>query len=432
MEINTAIAKLQNILTLSELDQLGKETGFCQKLRKFTPSKLALSLITAFGSNTINTIAELHRAFNELIHTDSEYKPFHNQLSKKSFPKFILSVLNKLLSELYVTPVTFSKNSPLNDFHKILCHDGSSLSLKSGLSDIFPGRFTTTTPAAIELHVTMNLLSGQPEQIIMTEDTASERYQLLPIKEQAGCLTLYDRGYCDQKLFNEYNKHGTNFIIRGKKSIKPTVKNAYFMGKKHKKLIGKRINFQKKLIKSNPVDCDITWENKDVDKGKVYRMIFWWNPTSKEYVILVTNLGRDKFSINDVMDAYRLRWQIELLFKEWKSFCQLKKFDTNNQYIASGLIWVAIASSVIKRYLAGIIQLQYQIWMSTFKTAKCLGNKFFTMSESIMHGSKKETRIIIEEICEYLSKNARRSHPKRDMAKPGWNLGFLFGGENEF
>ena len=30
------------------------------------------------------------------------------------------------------------------------------------------------------------------------------------------------------------------------------------------------------------------------------------------------------------MQLYSLRWQIELLFKEWKSYCNLRKFNTRN------------------------------------------------------------------------------------------------------
>jgi len=48
---------------------------------------------------------------------------------------------------------------------------------------------------------------------------------------------------------------------------------------------------------------------------------------------LVTNLERTHFSIEHLSDGYRLRWQIELLFKEWKSYT-----NTSKPHIAEGLI----------------------------------------------------------------------------------------------
>ena len=57
-------------------------------------------------------------------------------------------------------------------------------------------------------------------------------------------------------------------------------------------------------------------------------------PQTKAYQTLMTNLPRDEFSVQQVMDAYRLRWQIELLFKEWKSYANLHAFGTSNPAIA--------------------------------------------------------------------------------------------------
>ena len=39
---------------------------------------------------------------------------------------------------------------------------------------------------------------------------------------------------------------------------------------------------------------------------------------------LMNNLERETFSIEHIIQAYRLRWQIELLFKEMKSYANLR------------------------------------------------------------------------------------------------------------
>jgi len=41
------------------------------------------------------------------------------------------------------------------------------------------------------------------------------------------------------------------------------------------------------------------------------------------YVLLVTSLPREKFSKEDVMEIYRARWQVELVFKRLKSLLEL-------------------------------------------------------------------------------------------------------------
>jgi IS4 transposase len=59
---------------------------------------------------------------------------------------------------------------------------------------------------------------------------------------------------------------------------------------------------------------------------------------------LCTNLGRSTYPPPLVAKLYGFRWQIELLFKEWKSYANLREFDTANPNIAEGLIWARFAA----------------------------------------------------------------------------------------
>ena len=72
-----------------------------------------------------------------------------------------------------------------------------------------------------------------------------------------------------------------------------------------------------------------------------------------------------------VGQLYRLRWQVELMFKEWKSYANLHAFDTNNAGIAQGLIWTAISASILKRYLGQMTQALRGVEVSTRKAAMC-------------------------------------------------------------
>jgi hypothetical protein len=60
-----------------------------------------------------------------------------------------------MMNQMCVKVLEPLKSGPFSKFHDIQVHDGTSFGLHSGLKDIFPGRFTTQKPAAVELHVTM-------------------------------------------------------------------------------------------------------------------------------------------------------------------------------------------------------------------------------------------------------------------------------------
>ena len=59
-----------------------------------------LALIESFATGTLDSIADIQRAFNALCEKQIQYQPFHNQLSKPGFPKFVRLMFIRLLSEL--------------------------------------------------------------------------------------------------------------------------------------------------------------------------------------------------------------------------------------------------------------------------------------------------------------------------------------------
>lgn len=84
------------------------------------------------------------------------------------------------------------------------------------------------------------------------------------------------------------------------------------------------------------MDLDVEYERRGEGKGAFRVVVLPGN--EKTMTRLCTNLPRTPFPIALISRLYRFRWQIELLFKEWKSYANLHKFDTANEHIAAGLI----------------------------------------------------------------------------------------------
>ena len=105
------------------------------------------------------------------------------------------------------------------------------------------------------------------------------------------------------------------------------------------------------------------------------------------------------------------------MFKEWKSYANLHAFDTNNAGIAEGLIWTAIAASILKRYLGQMMQALRGVEVSTRKAAMCarhgLGDLFRTLATETGRGLLP----VLRRLVDYLASNAARAHPKRDRKR---------------
>lgn len=412
-QITKIIKQMKQAMSEQELLKLGEETGQCRRQRKVTPMRLALSLIQSLGSGQVETIADLRRDFNRLHGEEVQYKPFHNQLAKRSFPEFMSKLCANLMNKLANKVLGFKADSPFARFRAIYLHDGSSFALKDSLQKSFPGRFTKISPAAVELHVTMELLSEMPDTISLAADSESEVHFVPQASGMKGALFMGDRMFFIKSYLTDIERHGGCYIVRAKGSLNPTVRHAWREdGSEIKHWRDRPLkSLRKSMAREKAVDLDVRWAGaQELDA----RLIVTWDKENKRLRYLVSNLPRADFSLEQVGDAYRLRWQVELLFKEWKSYANLHAFDTSNASLAEGLIWASICAAILKRFLAHATERVFRVAISTRNVAMSVRGLLFELFDAMM-GSTRRLKIALTYALAFLASNAQRSHPKRDQ-----------------
>ena len=420
--LNKFVKQFKRVLSRETLNGLGRTMRLCRRERMITPYRLALSCLASCATMRVETLADIQRTFNALFGTGVAYKPFHNQLAKCQFGGFMREVVESMLEHWVVRVLQVERGSAFGEFSRIVIQDGSSFALKPTLSALYPGRFKSKGPAAVELHVSMDLLGESLTQVVLTPDTFTERAELPAPETLRGALLLADRGYFDVKYLNELDRHDAHFVVRGFISINPTVLAGYREdGTRLRGVANNRLK-DLQLPKRKMLDLDVAWgSGNNLVRA---RLIVSWNAAKKQFRYLVTNLARERYSMAQITQAYRLRWQIELLFKEWKSYANLHAFDTSNHSIAEGMIWAAIGAALLKRLLAHTTQLVKGVEISTRKVAMCahhvLDNIFAVLATESTRGLSRAFEVALE----YLAVNAKRAHPKRDRRSGRLQLGF--------
>lgn len=412
---NTVVRQFKRIFDEASLNELGKATRLCRRERQATPYRMMLALIESFAAGRLDSIADIHRTFNALCEQPVQYKPFHNQLAKPGFAQFMRLMLSRLLNELAGEVLRFAPHSPFARFERVRIQDGSSFAVKAALADTFPGRFTTISPAAVELHVDLDVLSEVPNQVVLAPDSEAER-QFLPQPEQVrGQLLLADRGYFGCEYLQRLDDAGASFIMRGKVDMNPLIVKAFGPdGKELEQFRDQPLKAVKaRLLKHACVDLDVAFRRhgKPPCRCRVVVHPHLRNDATARY--LVTNLARTDFTAEHISDGYRLRWQVELLFKEWKSHANLHAFDTANPNIAEGLIWASLCAATVKRYCAHVTQRITRVAMSTRTVAKCIHHVLPDVLYDLMHDPQRLIASVARAI-DYLASNAQRAHPGRD------------------
>ena len=404
--------RLAQVLGEGTITRLGRTTGFTQRLREVTPHRMAMALLTSLSCHSTKTLADILRVFNALADRSVRYKPFHNQLAKEAFPMFTWRIFDHLLDRLVLRVLAPLPGHALRRFDDILLQDGSSFAVLDELKDTFPGRFTKVSPAAVELHTTMSLFQDQAIRVQVAPDADGERQFLPEPNELRRKLLLADRGYMDIDYCRRVHHAEGSFIIRFKTGVNPVVVRAMVEGRERPSWRDRKLAAVRDRLKGKSADLLVFWE-KDTPP---FRLLLIWNRRLREHMALVTNLPSEVFNLATVRELYRLRWQVELLFKEWKSYANLHAFGTANPGIAEGLIWASLAAALLKRFVAHVTELVVRgVEISTRNAAMAFRYKAPDLFRALLQSHRVQHRF--QDLVRYLAGNAQRAHPTRDRRK---------------
>jgi Transposase DDE domain len=422
-QLSMVADKFQWVFSEALLNTCGKDVKFCRRQRVITPFRLGLALTATCASQPVETIADFHCGFNALFGTTVTYKAFYNQVAKPRFADFARTMTERLVSDMTLKVLGFKRGKAFAEFRHIVIQDGSSFAIHDGLREVFPGRFKVVKPAAVELHTTMDLLCDTPTTVVLTPDTTSEQAFLPEPPALRGSLLLADRGYIDLHYLRRVQDAGGFFVIRAKAGMNPQVLEAFREdGKRLRSLRNKPLQtIHAKLPKRQRVELGVQWQ---VDGHPLcLRLVISWNRRTKSFCYLLTNLSPQRYPLDTICRAYKWRWQVELLFKEWKSYANLHAFDTTNPALVEGLIWIAIAAATLKRFLAHMTQLLTEVPISTRKVAMCAMHVLGKLVEALKSGDVAGLYAALEAAITYLTCHAQRAHPKRDRQTGRSQLG---------
>lgn len=149
-------------------------------------------------------------------------------------------------------------------------------------------------------------------------------------------------------------------------------------------------------------------------KGELVRLIAVWSQKEKWHTYLVTNFNRQEFNALEVTHIYRMKWQVELLFKECKSHNSLHGFNTEKASLQESLIWASLISMTLKRLMSSSVEQKFKVEMSTMTVSKTTVAWWYGILEGIVQKRRKALVNRVTEACEFLKVNACRAHSKRD------------------
>jgi len=440
-DLSVARTRFRQSLEPSRIELVGRATHFIQRMRTVTAAGVFFALIVRLGAHKTQYISDVLRTLNAQQGWSLRYKPFWNRLAKAAFPRFMKAMFEHLVCELAAAVLRSQPASVASRFTAILVDDGSAMSLADGLSKIYPGRFNTITPAGVELHAHLSVTDNQMKRVVISADKEGER-QFLPPTETLpkGSLSLRDRGYLELVDFKAFNARGAYLICRAAEVVNPVVDRIRNLPRKlANKWEGRHLKELPEHLRKRGLDMDVTWRLRDEGYTSIrLRLVLRYN----DYRVSTERMGqkrqkrakqnRWKYLVTNIMDEavdgdaieqlYRIRWQIELAFKEWKSYANLHELQTEHPSIAEGFIWASLCAALLKRALGNWTQLVHAKPISERLAAQSGPHTLPKFVEWLCGGPDA----LFDEVLQYLGVNAVRTHPNRDRRRPHHLLGLRF------
>ena len=380
-----------------------------QRERKAPASLLVPALVGSLGGGRLDSLADLHRDFGLATGVEMDYRSFHDRLGREGFANLACASFFHAAEHLVLRALHFLPASPFARFDAVKIQDGTSFALHAGLADVFPGRFKKSAPAAVEVHATLDLFTGASDRVAVAPDTAAERRFLPEPGALAGTLLLADRGYPSFAGLVAFDVAGASFVMRVKKGLMCPVMGEYKDGALVD--LDVPVPLATFLAKRPMGVLDLVVQVAADGQVRHFRLVAL--PTKKGRTQLLTNLPADDFTADAVGLAYRLRWQVELQFKEWKSHANLHRYVTRNAYIAEGLIWLSLLAALLARFMATAAQLVGKVAISTLKAAKVMQRHARALTTALLAGADATLEVFMRAITN-LVESAQRSHPRRD------------------
>lgn len=432
LEIAEIESKLNACLGSKRLDQCGRQHGLEQRRHRGIPtSALVSSLLASLGSRKIETLADLHRDFQAANESTVNYKPFYEKLDRPGFPRVMQAVFGNILALLRLHVLAPDRSSPLRAFEDVIVHDGSSVTFHDALREEFPSRFTKVHPAGAELHVTLSMRQQAARKVQIAPDKESERKFQPSAASLKNKLLLADRGYRSAAYFSQIDQAGGYFAVRIDSTSNPIVERVLSGSRRLRRQVGRPLN--EALARASGSECAdlvVSFPSQPDREACSFRLVVQKlrHPRcdrnhKDKWMRIMTNVDPQRLSKQQVLQAYRLRWQIELFFKELKSYANLRRFCTRKKAIAEGLVWASLCAIALKRYFAHACQLNRQIAAISSRRVAMCAHTFLPQVLLLLQNNSRRLGSVLERAFAFLCVSARRANPSHERKRGRLALG---------
>jgi len=367
MDVFSKVAHaLQKVLN-DKSCQLATQCGFIKRVRKITGANFIKTLVFGWMQNSQPSVEGLARA--GCSHGLKVSAQGLDQRFTAKACEFVKSVLEEGMAQV-VTAARAVDIEILNRFEEIHIADCSVIKLPAELASLWRGTggVGEAGKAALKVDADLELKTGRLSLGLLQGRQSDSRSPVAEAVYRKGVLRIQDLGYFNLGRMREQGERGEYWISR----LQPRTV-AYLKG-------GACVDWPRWLgtmARQGVVKYAVAVEIGAVERLPV-RLLLWRLPEEAaaqrrakmkdnarkqcrtataeslalcDWNLLVTNVEGGKLTLSECYMLYGVRWQIELMFKLWKSHADLAHSRSTKPYRMLCEVYAKLLGVLVQHWL---------------------------------------------------------------------------------
>jgi len=360
MTITQIAHVLQNLLGPVS-NQLALQTGFTRRSSKVTGSVFVQSLVFSslhtprFGYRELVTQAGIAGVTVSKQGLEQRFSARSAALLRGVLERAVQVVIQTQPAALPL----------LNRFTGVYLRDSTIIGLPQALEDLWPGSGSSHgRSAGLKLHTRLELLSGQLGGPVLAPARQHDRRS--PFQDEQvppGALRLADLGFFSLQQLVDDDRRGVFWLTRYKTGVLladeagQPIELLTWLRQQTAVQVERRVRigqaqFPCRLLVERVPPAVVEQRRRKLHEYARKKQ----TPVSAEllalaeWTLLLTNLPAEPFPIADVLVLLHVRWQIELLFKRWKSLLAIDEWRSTDPWRILTELYAKLLAALIAHW----------------------------------------------------------------------------------
>lgn len=449
-ELNLFAQELRECLSPAVLKDMAKRVGFVKRASKYQANELialCVWLSQEIGSTSLPQLCSRLEASTGVSMSAEGL----NQRFNQAAVAYLREVFRALLAQKLCANQSLPANL-MSTFKRIRILDATVFQLPDRFALHYQGSGGSSNTAGVKIQLEYDLLSGQFLNVQVGPGKNNDKTYGTSCLEtvEAGDLCLRDLGYFDLGDLQTIHDKEAYYISRLKINTRIYIKNPepeYFKNgtlKKqteyiqldmtqmkadltpgetievHEAYIGHIQKLPTRVIIHRLTDdqTQTRLQNQAIREKKKGIVMKEKSKRLMGMNVYITNTSVEEVPTDDVHALYSLRWQIEILFKTWKSFfeidaCKTMKRERLECHLYGQLIGILLCSSTMFQMRQLLLEKKKQE-LSEYKAIYMIKDYFPLLFQAMAAGAEELVKIL-HRLYQLLSKNGRKCHRSKKM-----------------